>query len=452
VVTVETFKRKLAIATTGQSTRYDVDPWVRREDGIVYGDGERLGDHAGPLCGLAIDVGTTTVVMHLVDLESGELLEIHAFENPQKYGGSDVLNRISYDRGHPGQLHQTIIGRVNHAIAELPGAGANIFAMTVAGNPTMRDVFFGLDVQPIGQSPFMSTTQHDLAAGRRASTAIMAEAGELGLMLPPRARVYGLPLISHHVGADIAAVLATLPLETDSGAFMMIDIGTNTEVVAGAGEKLFAASCAAGPAFEGGRVHCGMPACDGAIAALRRYDGRWDLTSIGDGPPRGICGSGLVDILAELRASNEMDEMGRFDGALERVMVSETPSIALSRQDASELALTKAAIGLGQSVLLRKLGVHESQLETYYLAGAFANHLDLERARRIGLILPVPDDRIARIGNASVEGAKAVLLSRTCRDHVESLVRRIEHVALEQEPDFFDLYASMTRLQPIELT
>ncbi len=449
VVEVETFKQKLEIAATGRPALDAFEPWIQRRGGSVYCDGEKLAEATGGIHGVAVDVGTTTVVMHLVDLESGDTLEVRAFENPQKYGGSDVMHRISYDRDNPGQLHHTIITHLNHLLRDLPIDPATVFAVTVAGNPTMRDLLFGLNVQPIGQNPFMSQTQAEVLAGRRESTAIWADGDQLGLNVHPRARVYGLPLISNHVGADIAAVLATIPIEEPTDPFMVIDIGTNTEVVVGGRDRLIAASCAAGPAFEGGRVSCGLPACEGAITAMRRCGDRWEVSSIGSGPVRGICGSGLVDILAELRAAGEMDGMGRFHDGADRVAVSDDPPLFFTRGDASELALTKAAIGLGQAVLLRRFGIGPSRIGTYYLAGAFANRIDARKARQIGLFVPVPEERVVRIGNASIEGAKAALLSRACRDRIESLVRRIEHVELAKEPDFFHLFATMTELQPI---
>lgn len=447
LICVEAFKRKLDIAVNGRSVADAFEPWISRDGSRLVCDGRSFAEHQGPIHGLAVDVGTTTCVLHLVDLDTGQTLQLRAFENPQRFGGSDVIHRISYDGHNPGQLHRTVIAYLNREIRSLPVDRQDIVAVVVAGNPTMRDLFFGLDVQPIGQSPFMSQTQSDMLAGRREGTAIWTSGADLGLEVHPQARVYGMPLISNHVGADTAAVLATLPLGDDP--FMMIDIGTNTEVVAGCGGRLLAASCAAGPAFEGGRLSCGIAACDGAIARMRRRPDGWDLSLIGDGHARGICGSGLVDILAELRRTHEIDVLGRFGNGESYVAVAESPPLHFTRNDASELAQTKAAIGLGQFVLLRRLGITPADLRTYYLAGAFANHIDVDNGRSIGLLLPVPADRVTRIGNASVEGAKGVLRSRRCRDRIEDLVKRIVHVELEKEPDFFDLFAEMTQLQPI---
>lgn len=449
VVEVETFKRRLEIATDGRPAPDGFDPWVYRGDGHVFCDGLKLARHTGPIYGIALDIGTTTVVLHAVDLDTGKTLAVRAFENSQRYGGSDVMHRISYDASHPGQLHRTIIAQTNDALRGLPIRRDGIFAVTVAGNPTMRDMFFGLDVQSIGQRPFMSQTQAEMLAGRREGTAIWSDGKALGLAVHPRARVYGLPLVSNHVGADMAAVLATIPIEQHTAPFMAIDIGTNTEVAIGDRTRIICASCPAGPAFEGGRVSCGTAACDGAITRIERQSGRWEISSIGSAPLRGLCGSGLVDLLAELRTHGEMDEVGRFRDGEARVSIWQNPPLAFTRSDASELAQAKAANGLGQLVLLRKLGITASQIGTYYLAGAFANKMNLENARRIGLMLPVTDDRVVRIGNASVEGAKGALVSRKCRDRIEGLVRRITHVELEQEADFFDLYAEMTLVNPI---
>ncbi len=450
VVEVETFKRRLEIAVDGAPTTDERDPWIRREGPNVLDEsGRPLASHEGPLYGIAIDVGTTTCVLHAVDLDTGRTVAVRAFENPQKFGGSDVMHRISYDARYPGHLHRTIITHVNEALHSLPVRRSAVFAVTVAGNPTMRDLFFGLDVQSIGQKPYVSVTQAERDAGFRSTTAIWCDAKSLGLATHPEARVYGLPLVSNHVGADTAAVLATIPTDRRKAPFMVIDIGTNTEVALGDGERLICASCPAGPAFEGGRISCGMAACDGAITGLRRDNGRWRYTAIGSGRVRGVCGSGLVDLLAELRAAAEMDELGRFRDGETHVAVAGDPPIHFTRLDASELAQAKAATAVGQVVLLRRLGISPADLAAYYLAGAFANKMNLESARRIGMILPVPDDRIVRIGNASIEGAKGALLSRRCRDRIEAMVGNVEHVELEQEPDFFDLYARMMLLQPI---
>jgi uncharacterized 2Fe-2S/4Fe-4S cluster protein (DUF4445 family) len=448
-IVVETFKRRLEIATEGTHPDYAIEPWVRCRGGAVFCGDDKLAEYTGPIHGLAIDVGTSTVVLHLVNLETGETKAVRAMENPQRYGGSDVTRRISYDHEHPGQLHRTIIAHVNDLIAGLPVPRDTIFAVTVVGNPTMRDLFFGLDVRSIGVKPFVSITQAEMASGRRDSTAVQTTSSEVGLLTHPAARIYGLPVISHHVGADTAAALATLPIERHEHPFLLIDVGTNTEVAVGNRDRLIVASCPAGPAFEGGRVVCGMPAAEGAIAAVRRGADGWRLTTIGQAPPRGLCGSGLIDLLAELRAAGAMDSVGRLEDNACEVRLAERPRVVLTRRDASELAQAKAANALGQHVLLRTFGVRASQLECVYLAGAFANQMDLANAMRIGMLVPVEETRVRRIGNAAIEGAKAALLNASIRTGIEKRVLRTEHIELETQADFFDLFAQFTLFEPL---
>lgn len=460
-VEVETFKRRLQIVACGRAVACEAAPWIELRGGQVYCDGRPIARHGDSLYGMALDIGTTTVVMNIIDLQNGHLIAQQAFENPQKYGGSDVMHRISYDAVFPGRLCSSIISSVNQVLRTLTIDSRSVLGVTVAGNPTMRDLFFGYDVQSIGQKPYVSRTQIEMQEGKRNSTSVWKTAKELGLAIHPAAPVYGLPLISNHVGADMSAVLVALMDDmglpatlnqsfASSEPFMVIDIGTNTEVVVGAGGRLICASCPAGPAFEGGKLSCGMAAADGAIIELHRHDSQWQFNQIGSGLPRGICGSGLVDVLAELNLSGEMDALGRFRDQAGRIAVCEQSQLYLTRRDASELAQAKAANGVGQLLLLRKLGIPASRISRYYLAGAFANKINLDHARRIGLILPIPDERIIRLGNASIEGAKAVLINRTYRDRIESLVRRIEHIELEQESDFFEQFVETTKFKPIE--
>jgi uncharacterized 2Fe-2S/4Fe-4S cluster protein (DUF4445 family) len=249
----------------------------------------------------------------------------------------------------------------------------------------------------------------------------------------------------------MAAVLATIPIHEHESPFVVVDIGTNTEVVVGDRARMICASCPAGPAFEGGRLSCGMPAAEGAITHLRRNGDSWHIASIGNGPVRGICGSGLVDLLAELVRSGEMDELGRFRDGLKTIRVCDRPAVTFTRSDASELAQAKAANAVGQFALLRRFGISPGRVGTYYLAGAFANQIELENARRIGLLLPIRDERIVRLGNAAIEGARAALLNHDCLERIEALVRNVEHVELEKEDDFFELFVEMTHFKPILL-
>jgi uncharacterized 2Fe-2S/4Fe-4S cluster protein (DUF4445 family) len=447
-------RRRLRIQLAPEGPGAEVDADVHAVDGrVTTDDGRDLGPTRGRLLGVAIDVGTTTVVIEIVDLEHGTILAVAAFENPQRFGGSDVMTRISYDTEVPGELRQVLRRAVNHELRRLCLAlgldRRQIVEAYVVGNPTMRDVFFGLDVRPIGHIPYRSVTETALLDGSASTTSVTRLAHELGLLVHPLARVIGGPIIASHVGADAAADLVAVDALERGGAFLIVDIGTNTEVIVSDGRRLVAASSPAGPAFEGGGVRWGMPGADGAIEAVRLVGRGFDVRTIGDGMPEGICGSGLVDLLAELRRASWMTSRGAFADRAREVMVVPDRRITLSRADVGHLAVAKAATAVGQRVLLRRLGLRPGDLDHVYLAGGFANALDVAAAIDIGLLVGVPVERVVRAGNASIAGARALLLSRRRRTSLEALVRRIDHVELESESDFFDLFTDGCLFEPI---
>ncbi len=432
----------------------EVDPDVVTGDGrTVAGDGTDLGPAGGSPLGVAIDVGTTTVVLEIVDLALGTILAVAALENPQRFGGSDVMTRISYDAEHPGELRQALRRALNHELRRLYRTLAidrrRVVEAYVVGNPTMRDLAFGLDVGPLGRLPYRSVTETAVRDGRSSSTAISRRAHELGLLVHPMARVTGGPLIASHVGADSAADLVAVGAVERGGPFLLVDIGTNTEVLASDGQRILSASGPAGPAFEGGGVRYGMPGAEGAIEAVALVNGRFDVRVIGDTVAEGICGSGLVDLLAELRRATWMTARGAFPGRAPEIALVPGQRVCLTRADVGHLAVAKAATAVGQRVLLRRLGLQPGDVRRVYLAGGFANALDTGSAIDIGLLVPVPAARVVRAGNASIAGARALLLSRRRRAALEALVARIEHVELESEPDFFDLFTDGTLFEPI---
>ncbi|MBA4136051.1 MAG: ferredoxin [Opitutus sp.] len=428
------------------------DPAVRRDGDRILLDGHEIARGRGPLHGLAMDLGTTTVVVRCVDLETGTVVATSAFENPQRFGGTDVMARIQYDTDHPGRLLQrTLRGYLSRAIAELPVPAESIFELVVAGNSTMRDLFFGLDVRSIGQKPYWSSTEQEYREGRRATTAVEATAKSLRLPLHPAARVYGLPLVSAHVGADAAACLLALVPHRSDELVAIMDIGTNTELFLGNRQKLLAASCPAGPAFEGRAIRCGMPGLDGAIAhlALDEHGAVCEREVIGNVAPEGICGSGLVDLLGELRRIGRLNELGRFVDGTEAFLVDVQRGIAFHESDVNELAQAKAANIAGLVIVAKHYGVALDSIDRLYLAGGFGRHLDSAAARRIGLIPDLPDERIITVGNAAIEGATIALLSLSRRRELEQLVRGIGHVQLETDPQFFDHFVSGCYLSPV---
>ena len=453
-------RRNPRILLPDDSTTDQLDPLVTRQgDQVLYrdSDGDQpLDQYRGQMYGLAIDLGTTTVVLELVDLETGRSLYVASFENPQRFGGSDVMNRISYDAGpYAGEMHRSIINTLNTEIQQMCAAlGIErhvIYEIVVAGNSTMRELFFNLDVQSIGQKPYKSLVEHEYLAGKRGSTALLEFARKLRIRANKNARIWGAPLIASHVGGDIVADLVAIDAASHDELMMLIDVGTNTEVVLGTKDHLVTASCPAGPAFEGGLVTYGMPGCDGAIESIWRAGDGFDYRTIGDVPPSGICGSGLIQLMAELRRHEMMTPKGVFANKAREFLLVPDRKISISRQDASHLAQAKAASYCGQVILMRYLGVQPQDIQHLYLAGGFANYVQTEDAIEIGFMAPVHDDRIVKVGNAAARGARQMLVSRSTRDRIAQLISTIEHVELETTSDFFEIFVEGCQFKPMDL-
>jgi uncharacterized 2Fe-2S/4Fe-4S cluster protein (DUF4445 family) len=427
------------------------DPAVTRDGDWVLLDGEKLVEASGPLLGLAIDVGTTTVVARLVDLENGEILEVQSFENPQRFAGTDIMARIQYDTEQGGRLLQrTLLAYLGHAIEAMSCDPNTIYEIVIAANTTMRDLLFGLDVYSVGQRPYRSITEIQMADGERETTSLSATAKKLRLPVFPAARVYGMPLIGGHVGADAAACLLAVGLMHEDRTIALMDIGTNTELVVGNRQKIMAASCPAGPAFEGGAITCGMPGLDGAIESIQlSEDDDISLGIIGDGQPQGICGSGLIDGLSELLRTDRINYLGRFVDESERFNLTPDGQTFIHEQDISELAQAKGANVAGLRIVLKNFGIDVDDLDRFYLAGGFAKHLDLSAARRIGLIPDLPDEKLVQIGNASIEGATRALCSVAARNEIETIVQNIGHVELESDEQFFDHFVEGCQFIPM---
>jgi uncharacterized 2Fe-2S/4Fe-4S cluster protein (DUF4445 family) len=431
-----------------------LDTAVTRDSDRVLLDGEEIARTSGPIHGIAMDLGTTTIVVRLMNLETGEVVADASLENPQRFGGSDVMSRIFYDTHDSGKLLQrTLVGYLTHVIEEFPIEAQSIFEWVVAGNSTMRDIFFRLNVHSIGQNPYQSITELEMAEGRRTTTSVTEAAAKLHLPIHPRARIYGLPIISGHVGADAAACMLAVDLANEERLVAIMDIGTNTELILGNRDKIMAASCPAGPAFEGGKISCGMPGLPGAIEkVVIGKDGRAKCAVIGGGPAEGICGSGLVDLLSELLRTGVMNPLGRFEHDEKRFEIDPKNDhpIALTESDINELAQAKGANVAGLQILFQNYGVNFDDVEVFYLAGGFGRHLDIQSAKRIGLIPNIPDSKIVQVGNAYIEGACTALLSKTKRAELEQLVRRVTHCRLETHPEFFDYFVEGCQFNPVE--
>jgi uncharacterized 2Fe-2S/4Fe-4S cluster protein (DUF4445 family) len=420
----------------------ELDPAVTRVGNRILIDGDEAGRSGGPIHGIAMDIGTTTVVLRLFDLKTGELVADSSLENPQRFAGSEVMARIRYDSDHRGHLlMRTLAGYLSRAIAEFPVDPSTIYEVVVVGNSTMRDLFFRKSVHSIGQAPYRSVTELELAAGRRQTTSLIDSARRCLLPVHPQARVYGAPIISGHVGADAAACMLAVDLAHEERLVAIMDIGTNTELIVGNRERILAASCPAGPAFEGGGIACGMPALEGAIEGVEiSPSGQCLLNVIGDSAPAGICGSGLVELLSELLRTGRMNSMGRFDDDVSRINLDVNGDIYLQERDVNELAQAKGANMAGLHAVFSQYGIEFDEIDIFYLAGGFGRHINAEAAKRIGLIPNLSDYKIVKVGNAAIEGASAALLSRTKRLELEQLVQRVEHCRLETNPHFFDYF------------
>jgi uncharacterized 2Fe-2S/4Fe-4S cluster protein (DUF4445 family) len=445
-------RKALHLPVTHETT--PLDPAVAREGGRIVDTitGEVIAQSSRPVYGLAIDLGTTTVVVRLVDLESGELVADTSFENPQRFGGSDVMSRIHYDTEHPGRLlMRTVAGYLSHAITDLPVDPATIYDVVLVGNSTMRDLFFRQSVYSIGQNPYRSITEIELAEGKRTTTTLTTTGRRSLLPIHPNARVSGLPIISGHVGADAAACMLAVNLAHEDRLVAIMDIGTNTELLVGNGDRILAASCPAGPAFEGGAITCGMPGLDGAIEDVAiDDDGAFRVGVIGGGPPEGICGSGLVDLLSELLRTGRMNAMGRFEDGLEQVIVDSSRNIFFLERDVNELAQAKGANVAGLQVVFSDYGIQFDDVAVFYLAGGFGRHLKKGASKRIGLIPNIADEKIVQVGNAALEGATIALVSRTRRRELEALVSKVEHRRLETHPGFFDFFVDGCQFRPAD--
>ena len=448
-------RRQPRILTDSVRREVELQPLtVRKGDGVFFRD-ERIDDYRGALYGIAIDVGTTTVVLNLVDLESGEVTYTASFENPQRFGGSDIMHRISYDGGEfQGELQQVMLSSINFEIGDMSRKlgvhRRRIYEVVIVGNATMRDILFGFDVQPIGERPYKSVTELEMLGGERGTTSLNVKASELGLRVFPKANVYGGPLVGSHVGADVAADLLAIGMDEEDDVVMLVDVGTNTEVVVGNRTRMMAASCPAGPAFEGGEITYGMPGYEGAVESVSLKGDAVTIKTIGDAEPEGICGSGLVDLLAELRRTGKMNELGVFDNGADEFFFAPEQRMSVSRADLSSLAQAKSANHCGQFIVLRRYGAPVDRINTLYLAGGFANYVDTANAVDIGFIANVPADRVVKAGNASLEGATIMLTSAVKREVAEEMVRRIEHVELETTSDFFDIFVEGCMFKPME--
>lgn len=430
----------------------------------VVGDKRLLdfepGDTATACYGVAFDLGTTTLVGVLLNTQTGEELAVAATLNPQVPMGDDVISRISRVRDNPKALEElqgVAIRAFNDIITELAGQAGikagNIYEISVAGNTTMQHLFCGVSPAALGEVPFPPAF----------SRALLLDARELGLQAHPNARVYVFPNIGGFVGGDTVAGILATALHQAKKPTILVDIGTNGEIVLVHDGKMLSCSTAAGPAFEGARISAGMRATNGAIEKVVRNGTDLVFNVIGNVKPTGLCGTALIDLAAELLRYGVIDSTGRIvdpdevpaevpaavrqrlapnaDGQVDVLLVPAAESgtgedIVLRQRDVRELQLATAAIRAGILILLKQAGLTVTDVDAVLLAGGFGNFIRRNNARRIGLLPQMPTDKIRFVGNTSLMGAKAVILSQDERLQAEEIALASQHVDLSLDPEF----------------
>ena len=420
------------------------------------------GDTTARRFAIAYDLGTTTVVATLLDLESGQPVAVRSMLNRQQPFGADVITRISatmMDETALGALrdraHETMAELTAEVCTEAEVAPAEVYEITVCGNVTMMQLALGIDPEPLSMAPFVVATH----------TFPPAAAADFGVSVHPRAPAFVFPSLGAYVGGDIVAGMLATGLTRDRRLRLFIDVGTNSEIALGSVDRVLATAAPAGPAFEAAQIRCGMRAAEGAIEGVRVTEDGLALDVIGDADPVGMCGSGLVDAVAELVHAGLLDHSGRFipdedaaerfapglSGRLtkigeERVFVlhwrGDDPanSVFLSQRDVRELQFAKASIATGWGILLRELGVEPGDISQVLLAGSFGAYLTPLSAVRIGLVPRLALPRIVSAGNVAGEGAKIAALSLRERAEAESILPEVEYVELSGRTDFNDLF------------
>jgi uncharacterized 2Fe-2S/4Fe-4S cluster protein (DUF4445 family) len=423
------------------------------------------GDTTEKRYAIAFDLGTTTVVATLLDLVTGTPVAVASMLNKQQPFGGDVISRISATMLDPAAL-----GRLQDAAAQTLSTLSeqvcreggvdplHVYEAALAGNATMTALALGIDPEPLGVAPFVQTT----------ATPAAVLASELGLQLHPGARIALFPALGAYVGGDIVAGMLATGMDRDKRVRLFIDVGTNCEIVLSDGDRILSTAAPAGPAFEGGAIRCGMRAADGAIEVVKLTDDV-ELGVIGDVAPRGLCGSGLVDAVAELAKLGLLDTSGRYvtdeiakelaPGLADRltyigqervfVLYRERPdsdpaeSVVLTQRDVRELQFAKAAISTGWTLLMEELGLEHRDIQQVLLAGSFGSYLSAASAVRIGLVPQLPVLRIVAAGNVAGEGAKMALLSVRERAGALALLEEVRYVELSDRSDFNDRFVDL---------
>jgi len=410
--------------------------------------------------GIAVDIGTTTIVTYLVNLDDGRLVDVGSTYNSQIRYGDDVITRIIYATEKKGleELRKAVVEDINSIINLMVERQSinpeDIITATIAGNTTMSHIFWGLDPGSIREEPYIPTI----------NSFPIWRAGTAGLIINSQAPVYTLPCVASYVGGDIVAGVLASKMHRNPEIALFMDIGTNGEIVVGNNEWLMTAACSAGPCFEGSGIKSGMRATKGAIEQIRFNPSTLEpeYSVIGDSRPIGICGSGMIDAISEFFIHGLIDQKGKFikgsspriregeDGP-EFVFYEDGIKVVLTEPDIENIMRAKAAIYAGVSLLLKEVGLDLKSLERVYIAGGFGNYLNPKKAILLGMLPDLPEDRFVFLGNTSIAGAYLCLLSERMREEAEEISQRMTYMELSVSRGFMDEYLSALFLPHTEI-
>lgn len=451
------FSHRLVSSMAGDIRRHN---W---EIHLAYVDGPEaifvISDKQAAKYGIAVDIGTTTIVVYLIDLSDGKLVDVGSTYNSQIRYGDDVITRIFHAAegrcdSKPGggleELRGTVtddINTITDTIIERHGINKErIECAVISGNTTMSHIFWGLDPGHIREEPYIPTV----------NSFPLWKAGTARLHINKQAPVYTLPCVASYVGGDIVSGVLASKMHRNHETALFMDIGTNGEIAIGNNEWLMAAACSAGPCFEGSGIKHGMRATEGAIEAVRIASGTFEpsISVIGNTVPIGICGSGMIDAMSEMFLSGVIDRKGKFvreiktcriregDEGVEFVLYKGTKDIVLTEVDIENVMRAKAAIYAGLSSLIKEIGFTLDNIERVYIAGGFGNYLNVDRAVIIGMLPDIPKEKFMFLGNTSVAGAYLCLLSEKLRKEAEEIARKMTYMELSVSRNFMDEYMS----------
>ena len=443
-----------SLPTVNREDKWQVTATVGQRGGTTEVIQVESGDQTERSYGVAIDVGTSTVVAHLVDLSTSETIDAEACYNSQVAFGGEVTRRIiQAEREGAKALRDAVVGDINNLISAFvtrnPVELHDIVTLLAAGNTTMLHFLLGLDPTHIRKSPYIPTT----------TAPPPVRASEVGIKINPRGLLYAMPSVGSWVGGDVAAGILATGLYQSDQLTMLIDIGTNAEIVLGNRDWMLSCAASAGPAFEGSGVKCGMRASRGAIERVTvDSDGHFDVRTIGNAPPEGICGSGLIDAIAGLYQAGILDRSGSLlpdrsprvresEGQMEFVLIAEGENgaardIVIAQPDIENLLRAKAAIYSGAKVLLEAMHLSFSDVQQLLIAGGFGNYLDRAKAMTLGMIPDIPLERIRFVGNTSLIGAKMAMLSTDAFEASSTIAHGTTYYDLITYPQYYEEFMS----------